>query len=75
MYQKTGKNCKLTFCIPDCEFLSPTEMEQNEHEKIKIYRDYWKHVCAKYNKQVFHMGFHPQIIAIKGCKFSIRGEK
>ncbi len=64
----------MKLCDQECPHLCPNEREQNEQKKAKIPRDAWKHVCSKYDKQMFHGQSHPDIIAIQGCEYSIKGD-
>ena len=41
-----------------CRFLSPKEMKQKPKEK---------HICKKYNKQVKHLGHHPELPRLPEC--------
>jgi len=67
---------KFDLCDDECPYLRPTEKEQNEQKKRQVVpRDLWKHVCHRYNKQVFHGPVHPEIISVRGCKYSIKGAR
>jgi hypothetical protein len=48
---------EYSFC-GECPFLSVTEKNQKRHEK---------HFCKKYNRQVFHMRLHPNIVRVAEC--------
>ncbi len=48
---------QYSFC-GECPMLSVKEREQKRGEK---------HYCQKYNKQVFHMGMHPDIVRVPEC--------
>ena len=61
---------KTHLCPDDCEFLNPTEEEQNGIHRLGKPREY--HFCTKYDQQLFHGCFHPKIIAVKNCKYTIQ---
>ena len=46
------------FC-GNCEYLTPTEKEQTNSNEI--------HWCTKYNKQVKHNGYHPELPRLDKC--------
>jgi len=48
---------QYSFC-GECPMLSVKEREQKRGEK---------HFCQKYNKQIFHMGMHPDIVRVPEC--------
>jgi hypothetical protein len=54
---------KIKFCCPDCEFLSITEMEQNN---IKD-GNKESHICKKYNKRLVHGIYHPELVKLDEC--------
>ncbi len=78
---KLAEGFKFSLCDDECPYLCPTEAEQNAEKKrkkeykAKVPRDWWKHVCYRYNQQVYHGPIHPEIIAVKGCKYSIKGDR
>jgi len=49
------------FCDPKCEFLNPTEADQ---DKMKFKGP---HMCNKYLKEVRHRQFHPELIKLDEC--------
>jgi hypothetical protein len=51
------KATRFAFC-GECQMLSVKERHQKRGEK---------HFCQKYNKQVFHMGMHPEIVRVPEC--------
>jgi len=66
MGQVLHDSLPVTFCEYNCVFLAPTEKEQNKYGgKIP-------HRCLKYNKPLYHGPFHPEIVAIRDCKYSIK---
>jgi hypothetical protein len=42
-----------------CKYLSVKEHEQTSEKE--------HHMCKKYNKRVFHMGHHPEIVRLQEC--------
>jgi hypothetical protein len=49
------------FCARLCEFLSPTEAEQNGMKGKP------QHMCTKYNEVVHHGIYHPELIRLEEC--------
>ena len=63
----------IKFCNPVCDYLQPKESEQElgilidrkiiiNNIKIK-----WPHRCNKYNENVKHYCYHPNILAVEKC--------
>ena len=48
------------FCFPGCPNLSVTEDNQKKGEP---------HMCTRYNKQVYHGGFQPNLLKLQECDF------
>jgi hypothetical protein len=49
---------KISLCAPDCKYLDPKEKDQKNYER---------HYCKKFNKQVKHEACHPHLVKIEGC--------
>jgi hypothetical protein len=54
---------KPNFCYAECEYLVPTEKEQDA-QQAKMH-----HRCTKYNEHLKHGKFHPDIIRIPKCTY------
>ncbi len=57
----------MKICYSLCKHLSITEVDQdilykNGHCKPP-------HICRKYNKQILHGTFHPDLPRLKECKY------
>ena len=50
------------FCPPECQWLSPTETEQDA-QKFKA-----PHYCGKYGRQLVHGNQHPNIYRATCCE-------
>jgi hypothetical protein len=68
---KLAEGFKFSLCDDECPWLHPKERNQNKISPS------WKlrHWCFKHNQQVFHGPMHPGIIAVKGCEYSIKGDR
>ncbi len=55
----------VLFCKQNCKYLNITEKEQDEH-RSKGYM-HTAHYCKKYNKSLYHLRYHPNIIKIGDC--------
>lgn len=51
---------KIKFCPSFCLYLNPTEEDQSHLKE--------PHFCSKYNKRLFHQGYHPNIVCCKECR-------
>jgi len=52
----------MKFCNPECQYLSPSEAEQDTMSIKSI------HMCGQYGKQVKHGPFHPNIMRLAECE-------
>jgi len=52
------------FCKNDCEYLNITEKQQIENHV------FINHYCNFYKTNLKHANYHPQILCVKGCKFT-----
>lgn len=56
----------IYFC-DGCRFLAPTEKEQSQMGGSGERQHKPPHWCTKYDKQVKHLGRHPNIVALSDC--------
>ena len=52
----------IKYCRKNCIFLNPTEKQQTDKKE--------KHFCCLFRKIIFHLNFHPKLIAINKCPFA-----
>jgi len=52
------------FCYYECPFLKPCEYDQSDKKE--------PHWCEKYDKQVKHYGYHPNLVKLEECRNDVQ---